>query len=131
MWWHASSEQCHTICFAGILDMLLTARGKPPTVHHIRGDPTSSEGIFAVPSLLFATEPDAASDTLIARGFDERYPVAVSACRETTSALDVERQETAWGKVDVPENHYTPDGQPLACSGRLFAWWHWMRCVEV
>ncbi|MDW3225785.1 MAG: alpha/beta fold hydrolase [Paracoccaceae bacterium] len=73
----------------------------------------SPEGIIAAISLLLAAEPDPAFDTLSAGGFDDRYPVTVAACPETTSALDIEGQTIICGTVDVPENHDAPDGNRI------------------
>jgi pimeloyl-ACP methyl ester carboxylesterase len=66
--------------------------------------------IIAAIALLFA-EPDPAFDTLRSGGFDERYPVTVKACPETTGALDVEGQTVICGTVSVPEDYDDPDGR--------------------
>ncbi|WP_111405645.1 alpha/beta fold hydrolase [Meridianimarinicoccus zhengii] len=68
--------------------------------------------IIAAIGLLMA-EPDPAFDTLRAGGFDPRYPVAVDACPETTSPLDIEGQTIICGTVSVPENYDAPDGRRI------------------
>ncbi len=73
----------------------------------------SPEGIVAAISMLLAPEADRAFETLKAGGFDNRYPVAIAACPETTSSLDIEGQTINCGTVDVPEDYSAPDGNRI------------------
>ncbi|MFZ5961336.1 alpha/beta hydrolase [Thalassococcus sp. BH17M4-6] len=69
--------------------------------------------IVAAIGLLLA-EPDPAFETLRAGGFDDRYPVTVSACPETTAPLDIEGQTILCGTVSVPEDYAAPEGRRVA-----------------
>ena len=73
----------------------------------------SPEGIIAAISLLLAPEPDPSFDTLRKGGFDDRYPVAITSCPETTGALDIEGQTIICGTVDVPENYNDAEGNRI------------------
>ena len=70
----------------------------------------SPDQIIAALALLMA-EPDPAFETLRQGGYDDRYPVTVAACPETTSPLDIEGQTILCGTVSVPENYDAPDGR--------------------
>lgn len=70
----------------------------------------SPDQIIAALALLMA-EPDPAFETLRQGGYDDRYPVTVTACPETTSPLDIEGRTILCGTVSVPENYDAPDGR--------------------
>ncbi len=77
------------------------------------------EQIIATVALLAAGGPDPAFDALRAGGHDDRYPVTVSACPETTAPLDVEGRTIICGTVDVPETYDEPNGRRLSLAFAL------------
>ena len=75
--------------------------------------------IAAVTALLLNTEnPD--FDRLRAGGYDERYPVTVSACDFPPAPFEVEGHTILCGAVSVPEDYGKPEGRRVALKFALF-----------
>jgi pimeloyl-ACP methyl ester carboxylesterase len=73
--------------------------------------------IIATVMALLTAEPAATSFPIIAAGgATSEYPVTVEACPRPLPAAEVEGKTVTCGRVDVPENHDTPDGPRIALS---------------
>ncbi len=63
--------------------------------------------------------PDPAADgfpELVAGGFDPAYPVEIAPCPRPLLASEIEGETVICGRISMPEDHDTPDGQRV----RLF-----------
>ncbi|MET3901007.1 pimeloyl-ACP methyl ester carboxylesterase [Devosia sp. UYZn731] len=74
---------------------------------------------FILNTLLAGADPSA-FDALKKGGFDQRYPVTITACHRPIATADIEGQNLICGKVNVPENHANPDGNRLDLAFALF-----------
>jgi pimeloyl-ACP methyl ester carboxylesterase len=71
------------------------------------------EQIFAVVAALIAGDANPDFNHLRDGSHDDRYPVAIEACKLPPSTLEVEGQTILCGTVTVPENYDNPDGRKI------------------
>lgn len=74
----------------------------------------SPDQIVTIVTALLTAQPDnAAFQTLIAGGYDTRYPVTIEDCPRPLPPADIEGQTVICGRIDLPENHASPEGNRL------------------
>ncbi|MGI3169912.1 alpha/beta fold hydrolase [Pseudooceanicola sp. C21-150M6] len=76
--------------------------------------------IFAAVAALLLQEGNPDFDRLRSGGYDDRYPVTVSACEYPPGPLEVEGKTVICGSVDVPENYEAPEGRRIGLQFIIF-----------
>lgn len=74
----------------------------------------SPDQITALVMTLLSAQPDnGAFQTLMSGGYDDRYPVTIETCPRPLPAADIEGQTVICGRIEMPENHASVDGNRL------------------